>query len=264
MILHDVGYCYLTKQDYLITIVEVISKTRFIVKFESGFELEVTKRAIESGLVKYPFHPTVFDVGYLGVGKYGTTDKTSNRISKSNKRIKLAKAYQVWQGMLGRCYCPIVQIKQPNIRNLTVHIKWLNYQIFAKWFEENYIEGFDMSQNILIPKSTVYSPETCCFVPNEIRNSLSFVRRQKHNLPMGVMPNNNSFSAGIHIKGQERTHLGTYSTPQKAFSQYKHAKQLNLQNLAKKHKDKLPIKTYNALMKFKVKAIDQTTDQTTN
>ena len=43
--------------------------------------------------------------------------------------------------------------------------EWKHFSNFKKWFDENYIEGFDIDKDILIKGNKVYSPEACSFVP---------------------------------------------------------------------------------------------------
>jgi hypothetical protein len=243
----EVGNEIQTNQGYWVRIVEKVNYNNYTVRFDNGFELSVIKKTLLNGNFSYPFHPTVFGVGYLGVGKYSTT------AANVKKDTRLHPAYSVWQGMLGRCYCPKVQIKQPNILNSTVHPYWHNYQNFAKWYEENYIEGFHFCRTIFVPNCNVYSEETCCFVPNEIKNTFIYTKRKVNDLPMGVMPyGTNKFICSINREGKSKK-LGIFDTPEEAFKAYKEAKEHYLKYLARKWKRKLPKfpqKTYDALMNY--------------
>jgi hypothetical protein len=246
-----VGHKITTQQGYEITITEVHTTRRCNIKFENGFELiDVDRTTFENHNVKYPFHPTVHGKGYLGVGKYNST---ATHIGGVTRERELHPAYRVWQGMLGRCYCPKVHKRQPNFRNLTVCDKWLNYQEFARWFEDNYVFGFDFSQNILKPNSRIFSPETCCFVPNEIRNTLKFLHEKKNNnLPIGVSENN-FFKYKARYRSVSRHEiLGSFDTPEEAFLEYKKTKENHIKDMAEKWKPELKPNTYDALMNFEI------------
>lgn len=57
---------------------------------------------------------------------------------------------------------------KPTYEGCTVCDEWLYFSNFKKWFDENYIEGFQLDKDIIIRGNKVYSPQTCCFVPKEI------------------------------------------------------------------------------------------------
>lgn len=256
--MYPIGKEVLTQQGYWVTIVECFTWNNYTVRFDNGFELtNVTKKIIENGNILYPFHPTVFGVGYLGVGKYSSTSKTT----RTNKG--LSKAYAIWQGMLGRCYCPIIQGRQPTYKGDTVHPYWLNYQNFARWFDKHYIDGFAISKNILYKNCTEYSEDSCCFVPMEINNS--FIKRKltKNEYPAGVDGANGKFKSQITTmrytkKGAVRDfeYFGVFGTVEDAFLPYKQAKEKSLKRQARAWKEKLHPKTYKALMNYKVEMTD--------
>ncbi len=69
--------------------------------------------------------------------------------------------------MLERCYSEKRQKIQPTYKDCTVHADWRNYQLFAKWYYENYPsdgEKYDIDKDILVEGNRVYSPEACMFV----------------------------------------------------------------------------------------------------
>jgi hypothetical protein len=77
--------------------------------------------------------------------------------------------------MMMRCYSLKWSSKFPTYKDCIVDERWHNFQIFGEWFEENYVEGFELDKDILGKSSKIYSPETCCFVPQEI--NLMFTKR---------------------------------------------------------------------------------------
>ena len=80
--------------------------------------------------------------------------------------------YKTWFGMIRRCYDPTWIKKHPTYSNVSVCNEWLSLSSFKPWFDENYVEGYALDKDILVKGNKVYSPETCCFVPQEINNLL--------------------------------------------------------------------------------------------
>ena len=105
---------------------------------------------LRNGKVKDFYGLSIQGVGYQGVGKYTKTTRP--------------KIYQTWSGMLERCYSEKSLIVNPSYKGCTVVNPWHNLQVFAVWFEENYIEGYQLDKDIKVPGNKVYGPDTCMFV----------------------------------------------------------------------------------------------------
>ena len=83
----------------------------------------------KKGKIKCPYDRNVFGVGYLGEGKYKTTENG-----------KKTKCYRTWYDMLRRCYDEKNLKRNPTYIDSEVCDKWLNFQEYGKWFEGNYYE----------------------------------------------------------------------------------------------------------------------------
>ena len=74
--------------------------------------------------------------------------------------------------MLSRCYSNKQQKRQSSYKGCTVCSEWLNFKNFSDWYESHFyqIEGQKMcvDKDILFKGNKIYSPQTCCIVPNEI------------------------------------------------------------------------------------------------
>ena len=116
-------------------------------------ELVTRAISIRNGAVKDSLVPTVFGVGFMGNGEY-----------KSRTKGKKNKAYKVWMNMLGRCYCPRVQENQPTYKGCSTTKEWHNFQNFAEWFGDNYIEGYHLDKDVKIKGNKIYSPASCSFI----------------------------------------------------------------------------------------------------
>ena len=160
-----------------------------------------------------------------------------------------------WHSMLGRCYSSHVHKSQPTYIGCSVHKDWHLFSNFKRWFDEHYVEGWCLDKDILVKGNKVYSPETCCFVPNEI-NLIFSHKKRKVNLPIGVTFNNNGkYVARATISGKE-TRLGQFDTPEEAFNAYKIAKEEWIKEVADKWKDQLEPRVYEALYNYQVEITD--------
>lgn len=239
------GEKYTTNEGYQITIIEYRGAFDCDIYFENGLILQnIHCSSVLRGDIKNPYHCSVFGVGYFGVGDY-----------KSKIDKKQTKVYGVWSQMLQRCYSEKQQIKQPTYVGCFIDKRWHNFQVFAKWFEENYKEGFALDKDILFKGNKIYSPETCCFVPQELNNLIIKNDKRRGKYPLGVSKNGSGFAARANING-EGINLGYFKTPEKAFEAYKKAKEKEIKDTAKLCKNILPKKVYQALINYKIEIKD--------
>lgn len=166
-------------------------------------------------------------------------------------------AYHVWMQMLQRCYGESYQRKEPSYKNKVVCDDWLNFEFFLEWFNDNYIDGFELDKDILKKNNTIYSQQTCCFVPKEINNTFVNRHRRVNGLPSGVHYDKERNKYSSHIKRNGKlVSLGRHKTVEDAFLAYKEAKEQKIKTLAIKYKNKLKESVYNALMNYKVEITD--------
>lgn len=112
--------------------------------------------------------PSIYGVGYLGVGKYKAYLYGS----------KPTQPYQIWKAMIRRCYG---KNQQDCYGGCTVHESWHNLQVFAKWYDENYPKDagnsvYQLDKDIKIRGNKEYSPEACQFVAQEANLSARVFR----------------------------------------------------------------------------------------
>lgn len=113
--------------------------------------------------------------------------------------------YIRWNSMLQRCYSSECQIRNKTYVGCTVCEEWLLFSNFKQWFDENYIEGYELDKDILVEGNKVYSPDTCRFVPSYINTLLVQCNSARGDLPLGVTRNNKSYmtqcsnSMGIRV-----------------------------------------------------------------
>lgn len=201
-----------------------------------------------NGQIKCPYEPRLYNKGYLGEGEYNAKDHK--------------KCYNTWMHMLSRCYSDIFQAKRPTYKGCTVCDEWLNYQVFAKWYYENYYELeneiTNLDKDILFKGNKVYSPNTCVFAPQCI-NSL-FIKSDavRGSLPIGVRLDTRSmkFQARCNDGKRNRITLGSFDTPEEAFYAYKKYKEELIKEIADTYKGYIPDKLYKAMLKYEVEITD--------
>lgn len=203
--------------------------------------------------IKNPYFPSVYDVGYLGQGKYNAV-----------KNGKMTIQYSYWKAMMQRCYCKSIKKHTSAYDNVSVCEEWHNFQNFAKWFDKNFYlvdgEKMNLDKDILKKGNTVYSPETCIFVPMKI-NQL-FIKNKtvrNPNLCIGVRynKNRNKYQAQCGTLDERRVKtICCVNTLEEAFNKYKVYKEDLIKSVAQQYKDKIPNKLYEAMMEYEVLITD--------
>lgn len=162
------------------------------------------------------------------------------------------EAYTQWSAMLGRCYSRYVLSKRQSYSGCTVCKEWYSFSNFFRWFEANYRKNYCLDKDILIPGNKIYSPETCCFVPNEI-NVLFSYKRKKRELPIGVVyiKHMNKYAARIRHNGKEK-YLCFTNNIKEAFDVYKETKRLVIQETAERWKNRIDKKVYERMLQYKI------------
>lgn len=133
---------------------------------KDGYETLSTKVHIKQGNVANPLTKNVMGIACLGIGPYSYA-----------KNLQL---YKMWYDMLYRCYS-INADRYPYYGGKGVKVceEWLNFQVFAKWFEDNsYIckdllsIDKDILANINHKEANEYSPENCILIPYSLNSWL--------------------------------------------------------------------------------------------
>jgi len=217
----------------------------------TGFKTVAQLKEIRTGMVKDYLLPTICGVGYLGIGDY-----KCQRINEYGKRANTPE-YEVWNGMLKRCYNKEWRDKQgrQSYEGVTVCIEWHNFQNFAKWFNENKPEGdYALDKDLKIIGNRQYSPESCTFLPVRV-DSLFTGTMDDRDLPRGVhfCKNKKKYIVQLHkgdvtAKGNpKQTYLGAYTSKDDAIRAYREAKIEVVSKVAEEYKDVLDPVVYQNL-----------------
>lgn len=237
----EVGDIYPSNQYGDVIVKRALPNRKIEVEFVNTRTIKVVRKdTILSGQIRDNFAPKTYGVGYIGEGNYTTT--------KSGDHIK---HYKCWNGMLERCYSSKYHSKENYNGRVTVCEDWHNYQVFAEWYHNNQVEGWQLDKDIC--KSKVYSPSTGHFLPKELNTFFTGRRYHRGNTPIGVSQREvgSSYEVAISYGSKSRTkYLGSYKSVDEAFSVYKEAKEIALNKLILKYKDLLPERTLTVLESY--------------
>lgn len=183
-------------------VMQIVNTSEITIQFLStGTIRKVAANNMRKGSVSDKMYPTIFGVGCIGYGKY---------VSRVSEKAPKTQAYQSWENMLARCYYKKAsRYSAYGGIGVTVCEDWLNFQVFAEWHKDNYIEVFHLDSDILTQhnKCKTYSPETSVYIPQSL-NGL-FVNKYKNSvkasgLPEGVSPCKSSkynYQASVSVRG---------------------------------------------------------------
>ena len=218
------------------------------VKFPYKINIEI--RSFKNKTVRYPYHPSKYGVGYIGIGKF-----IGGSYSKENI------IYDYWDGILRRCYSERIKKLRNSYSDCLVDEYWHNLQNFGEWFEKNYnpkyMKSWCLDKDILVKGNRIYSPETCCFVPNEINVIFTngYIRRGEYPKGVSYKPKINKYIAQYQKDGVV-THIGTFKTVDEAFQAYKEVKEKYIKEKADKWKDQIDTRVYEAMYNYQVEITD--------
>lgn len=204
--------------------------------------------ALKKNQVKNPYFPIILNHGYIGEGEY-----------KSRTRGKITKEYSSWYSILTRCYDEKYYEKEPSYKGCKICEEWLNFQNFAKWYNDNTWcdEKLYVDKDILVHGNKIYSPNTCTLVTREINNTFITKGSFVNGLPVGVRydKERNKYSANCNIGKSNVKFIGRYYSISEAFNNYKSYKEKIIKNMANNYKNKynnFPDKLYNSMINWEV------------
>ena len=247
MVKNRVGETYTNKHNTKYEIIYYNNKNDVAIKFldKHQYILRTDYYSCKNGNVRNPYDKTVYNIGYKG----------QTTVKNEYGDIKLS--YKIWYHMLKRCYDINFHKKEPTYTNCTVCDEWLCYANFEKWFNENYYELTNekvcLDKDILFKHNKIYSPQTCCFVPQKINTMFTKSDASRGDLPIGVTQKNKGCGYQVVVS---KFYLGTFNTIKEAFEVYKNYKENLIKKKANEYKDKIPKKLYDAMYNYKVEITD--------
>lgn len=222
----EVGDRFTSNSGSEFIVIEYKNANKVKIRFQSGYETVKSKDSILKGKVKDKLLASVYNVGFIGVGKF---NYLSNFIVR-------------WHGMLTRCYGSS-RGKNP----AEVCAEWHNFQNFAGWCseqEENnlYREAWELDKDIFsIENNKIYSPSTCCFVPDEI----NFAFKEKNNKIEGCYF---SSKRNFWVAKFNRRYIGQFETKEKATEAHALKRKEYIISLANKYRNEINCNIYNKII----------------
>jgi len=152
-----------------------------------------------------------------------------------------------WKRMLERCYSPNSISEYQTYTKTKVCDEWLIFTNFRNWMITQQWEGNHLDKDI-IGDGTLYSPETCKFIPQSLNNLLMLNQASRGIYPVGVsyITRERKYRASICINSV-RKDIGMYKTVEEAVFNYIRVKKEHLLSVANLQTD---IDLKNGLIKF--------------
>lgn len=231
-------------------VTQYINANQVKIKWVDDYEHEmyVQSDSLRRGAIKNPFFPSILGVAFVGIGPHVTAINS-----------KSTKPYYIWKALLTRCYDPKKRSDWPSYEDCTVCKDWLNFQNFAQWYTDNYVEDWCLDKDILIRGNKLYSPLTCCFVPPAINSLFTRANSIRGDYLIGVhkpKKRPNLFVASCNDGTGKSAYLGCYKTEKDAHLAYKIFKEALIKQIAEEYKNELTLETYTALMGYQVNEDD--------
>ena len=241
----EVGSLVKTNNFGYLLITRYVSSREVYSKFiDTGYEVKTTMQQLLKGNINDRLKPTVFGVGVIG--ECLTVDSCGNRL----------KEYQVWKGMLERCYSDKFQAKKPTYKGCIVSENFVCYPYFKKWCNKQI--GFDqvgwhLDKDILVRGNKIYSEDTCCFVPCEINVIFTDRSATKGEYPVGVYYNKSrkKYVARVSKHGCLK-HIGIFTSVEEAVVAYNKEKESHIKDVANIWKDVIDPRVYNVMMNYSI------------
>lgn len=181
----------------------------------------------------------------------------------SNGKQIYTRSGKLYDGMQSRCRVGgKTQETQPTYIGCSHSPLFGDFQMFVEWCHSQVgwkEVGFALEKDILVRGNMTYSEDTCVFVPQAINNLLLRSRAIRGQYPIGVSKDKRypGFQATCRYGvGRESRYCGSYRTVEEAFGAYKAFKESVIQGAAKKFREVIDLRAYNALMQYEVLITD--------
>lgn len=159
---------------------------------------------------------------------------------RDRSRLKTTKeiARSVWYNMIDRCS----NTNNENYgaygaRGIKVCDDWKDQSVFIDWYVRNSIHGWAMDKDLLSANNTIYSPETCVFIPHGLNSLVAKVSNPK----IKYRKRSKDFVLETSVNNSYMTFVG--NTADECKEQYRLIRQMQIEKmiwLMKEYVAKLP------------------------
>jgi len=141
--------------------------------------------------------------------------------------------YRAAYDMTLRCM-PKFWAKCPTYQGCSVGGEFLNVSGFKKWFDANYVKGWQLDKDILFPGNKMYHELFCIYAQQWLNNLLTDCGASRGLYPIGVSRHGAGFQAQLsrgRINGKRVSdNLGKYATVEEAAQVYRWHKTLHIRS----------------------------------
>ena len=227
------------------------TKVRVICRVHGAFEIRYDHHITGQGCTCCNL---VRGVGISEVGKYARTYIDEHGVKRSTKE------YDLWNGILERCYSEKFQEKWHTYKGCTMSKNFLNFQWFAEWCNNQigFKEGWHIDKDLLFKGNKHYSEYHCVFLPPNLNMFLVKSDKIRGAYPVGVSYHKRDKMFAVRCGNNDgtRADLGRFATVEEAFVVYKNYKESIAKKIAIQYKDEIDSRAYEALLKYEVKIDD--------
>lgn len=241
------GFVYTTNQGCRCEVIEYQSAINVRIRFIDRYGIEKSVRAdhLRNGRVNNPYCPTVYGVGFIGVGEHSPTFGGRSTI-----------AGERWRQMLKRCYEDGYKSKNPTYKDCTVKDEWLNFQSFAEWHmrQPNHDDrSLELDKDLIEIGNKEYGPDVCSLVPKRV-NCLIGIRTKNNGLKTGVSWHSKGRRYQVDCRDENGAprFLGWYECKHEAAEVYRDFKESVLKKVAFQLKGKIDQRVFDTLISYKV------------
>lgn len=211
----------------MFTFTSIIDSVNGVVKFNltAAFSNLIIEKLMQHRKI---FGIGINDADYVVQIKQTVTGQGENRV---RREIWICPFYRKWKAMMNRCY----GTRSKGYEKCTVCEDWLLFSNFKRWMETQDWEGQDLDKDLFSDGSSMYSPNTCTFIPEAVNAFMAGDKAvEGRELPVGVhwCKREGKFVAQIKFLGK-RKFLGYFSSPAEAEEAYRQKKWEAAQELSK-------------------------------
>lgn len=161
---------------------------------------------------------------------YGVGINDANYVTRktiNGKVVLSCKFFEVWRGVIRRCYSEESLRNHPTYAGCSVCDEWLTFSNFKAWMESQDWKGKEIDKDIINKGNKIYSPEFCVFVDSMTNSFIIDCGSARGEWPIGVTfhKRNNEFRAQCSDPfTKARGWIGAFKCPNEAHQAWKKRK----------------------------------------